>query len=206
MDDLALYPAYSAVAALDGGHAPLPPVILLVCLTEDHERIAMGLNDIVIRRLFAAGLDLQTALGLIGDHPAASNLCHAIDELDQAIRDIRNTVFEPPGGEQPRSGRKALAMLDENALPSELAEAIKVRILNGCGHTWQPCAPGECLCLCPVCTGQPPGSYPSRGVMEREPRGATITATRSGGWTGRKDLEPGVGSQPMIEVMKKSGA
>jgi hypothetical protein len=152
LDDLALY---SPAAALDGGRAPIPPEILLVYLTEDHERIAMGLNDIVVRRLFAAGLDLQTALGLIGDHPAASKICHAVDELDQATRDIRNTIFEPPAARN-QPGQKALAMLVENALPTELAQEIKVRILNGCGHVWQPCAPGECPCLCPVCTGQPP--------------------------------------------------
>ena len=104
MDDLALD---SAAAALDGGRAPIPPEILLVCLAEDHERIASGLNDLVVRRLLAVGLDLQTALGLIGDHPAASNICHAAGELDQAIRDIRNTIVEPrrrathPGGKAP---------------------------------------------------------------------------------------------------------
>lgn len=55
-----------------------------------------GLNDVVVRGLFAAGLDLQAALGLIGDHRAAGKICHAVDELDQAIRDIRNTIFEHP--------------------------------------------------------------------------------------------------------------
>jgi hypothetical protein len=37
-------------------------------LTEDHDRIAQRMNDVVVRRIFVAGLDLQAGLGLIGDH------------------------------------------------------------------------------------------------------------------------------------------
>ena len=62
-------------------------------LTEDHDRIAQGINNVVVHRIFAAGLDLQAALGLIGDHRGAGKIYHAIDELDQAIRDIRDTIF-----------------------------------------------------------------------------------------------------------------
>jgi hypothetical protein len=70
-------------------------------LVEDHERIALGLNNVVVRRLFAASLDLQTALGLMGDHPASGKICHAVDELDQAIRDIRDTIFDHQAGDRP---------------------------------------------------------------------------------------------------------
>lgn len=86
------------------GQATVPPEVIIMYLAEDHERIAAGLNDVVVRRLFAAGLDLQAALGLMGTHPAAGKICHAVDELDQAIRDIRNTVFEcPAAGGHPGS-------------------------------------------------------------------------------------------------------
>jgi hypothetical protein len=60
--------------------------------------MAQGLSVIVVHRLFAAGLDLQTALGLIGGHPATEKVQHALGELDQAIRDIRNTVFDRLSG------------------------------------------------------------------------------------------------------------
>ena len=68
-------------------------------LTEGHDRIAQRMNDVVVRRIFAAGLDLQTALALIGDHSGASNIYHALDEMDQAIGDIRDAIFDrsPPG-------------------------------------------------------------------------------------------------------------
>ena len=85
----------------------------------DRDIIVRKMNDVVIRRLFAAGLDLQAALGLLGEdgtdgghetarghgalgaHHAASErravskIWHATDELDHAIRDIRNILFEP---------------------------------------------------------------------------------------------------------------
>jgi signal transduction histidine kinase len=63
-------------------------------LSEDHNRIAEGLNDLVVRRLFAAGLALEAALALIGEHRAAGKIEHAIGELDQAIADLRGTVFD----------------------------------------------------------------------------------------------------------------
>ncbi len=63
-------------------------------LAEDHDRIAGGLNDIVVRRLFSAGLDLEVVLGLIGEHCAAGRVQRAVRELDLAIRDIRDVVFD----------------------------------------------------------------------------------------------------------------
>jgi hypothetical protein len=51
------------------------------------------MTDVVVRRIFAAGLDLQAALGLIGEHRAAVKICHAIGELDLAIRDVRSAIF-----------------------------------------------------------------------------------------------------------------
>jgi len=72
---------------------------------EDRERIAVALNDVVVRRLFTAGLDLQAALGLMGDHSATGKICHAVDELDQAIRDIRDAIFDHPAGQWPPPGR-----------------------------------------------------------------------------------------------------
>ncbi len=87
--------------ALEGGSATGPAEVILA---DDHERIALGLNDVVARPLFIAGLDLQAALGLIGDHPASSKICHAVDELNQAIqaiRDIRDTILDHPAGQRP---------------------------------------------------------------------------------------------------------
>lgn len=78
------------VSAGDGASGPAEVVL---ALTEDRDRIARDLNDVVIHRLFAAGLDLQAALGLVGDDRGAARIRHAIGELDRAIRDLRGTLF-----------------------------------------------------------------------------------------------------------------
>jgi hypothetical protein len=62
-------------------------------LADDHERIAQGLNDVVVRRLFSAGLDLQGVLALVGDGRVAGKIERVLGELDLAIRDLRDTVF-----------------------------------------------------------------------------------------------------------------
>jgi signal transduction histidine kinase len=63
-------------------------------LAQDRDRIAAGMTDTVVRRLFTAGLALETALGLMGGHPGAGKVQEAIGQLDLAIRDVRNTVFD----------------------------------------------------------------------------------------------------------------
>ena len=75
-------------------------------LVQDRDRIAESMNDLVVHRLFAAGLALETALGLIGGHPGAGKVREAIGELELAIRDVRNVVFDhqqpdPLSGGQP---------------------------------------------------------------------------------------------------------
>ena len=75
-------------------------------LVQDRDRIAGGMNHLVVHRLFAAGLALETVLGLIGGHPGAGNVRAAVGELELAIRDVRNVVFDhqqpdPLPGRQP---------------------------------------------------------------------------------------------------------
>ena len=76
-------------------------------LVQDHDRIAEGMNDIVVHRLFSAGLSLETALGLMGgDHRGAAKVREAIGELDLAIRDFRNVLFD----HQVRGDRRAISV------------------------------------------------------------------------------------------------
>ncbi len=59
---------------------------------EDRERIARDLHDTVIQRLFAAGMTLQAAAAQATPE-VESRVGGVIDELDQTIRDIRQTIF-----------------------------------------------------------------------------------------------------------------
>lgn len=61
-------------------------------LAED-ERIAAELDEIVIERLFRCGMMVQSSIRLTSE-PATGRLYEAVDELDQAIRDIRNAVLK----------------------------------------------------------------------------------------------------------------
>ena len=78
---------------------------MMLRLAEDRDRIAGELSDIVVRRLFSAGLALEATLGLIGEHRAAGRVQHAISELDLAIRDIRDVVFDSRRPDWPATGR-----------------------------------------------------------------------------------------------------
>lgn len=72
---------------------------------EDRDRIARDLHDLVIQRLFATGMMLQ-GIARIDDVPtrAGERVSTAVDELDETIKEIRQTIFalhEPmsgPGG------------------------------------------------------------------------------------------------------------
>ncbi len=63
-------------------------------LVRDRDRIARAMTDVVVHRLFSTGLALQSALGLLGDHPGAGKVHDAVSEIDLAIRDIRNVIFD----------------------------------------------------------------------------------------------------------------
>lgn len=63
-------------------------------LLEDRERIARDLHDMVIQRLFASGMSLQAVAAIAEPAEVAERIMFTIDELDDTIRDIRNTIFE----------------------------------------------------------------------------------------------------------------
>ena len=73
----------------------------------DRERIARDLHDLVIQRLFAAGMTLRGVLGLIDDDRALERVSCTIDELDTTIRDIRTAIFTLKRPQQDGSGLRA---------------------------------------------------------------------------------------------------
>ena len=63
-------------------------------ILEDRERIARDLHDVVIQRLFATGMHLQTAARLAARPEVAERINSAVDDLDTTIREIRSAIFE----------------------------------------------------------------------------------------------------------------
>ena len=60
---------------------------------EDRDRIARDLHDLVIQRLFATGMQLESAARLVDRPEAASRVRRAVDDLDTTIREIRSTIY-----------------------------------------------------------------------------------------------------------------
>lgn len=67
-------------------------------LVEDRSRIARDLHDHVIQQLFAAGMTLQGVAVAVRDDPAAAVIDGVVDTIDDAIRQIRASIFQlrPP--------------------------------------------------------------------------------------------------------------
>lgn len=61
---------------------------------QERERIAADLHDHVIQRLFAAGLSLQGVAAGLPEGRSAERIVGAIEDLDDTISQIRNTIFE----------------------------------------------------------------------------------------------------------------
>ena len=61
---------------------------------EDRDRIARDLHDLVIQRVFAAGLALQSLLPRVGDADIRRRVEGVVQQLDDTVRDIRTTIFD----------------------------------------------------------------------------------------------------------------
>ncbi|MEO6204022.1 MAG: GAF domain-containing protein [Mycobacteriales bacterium] len=59
----------------------------------DRDRIARDLHDRVIQRLFATGMQLQSTVGQIGEAVAQQRVRQAVDDLDETVRQIRQTIY-----------------------------------------------------------------------------------------------------------------
>ncbi|BCJ57651.1 histidine kinase [Micromonospora endophytica] len=112
-DDVVLLGSFAGQAALAMERARGQEEREQLVVLEDRERIARDLHDVVIQRLFATGLQLQSAVPLAGRPEVAKRVNAAVDDLDATISDIRRTIFEL------RSPVSA-------ALRTEIREAVEV--------------------------------------------------------------------------------
>ncbi|GAA4561603.1 two-component system sensor histidine kinase DosT [Micromonospora coerulea] len=93
-DDVTLLGSFAGQAALAMERARGQEERELLVVLEDRERIARDLHDVVIQRLFATGLQLQSAAPMNVRPEVAKRINAAVDDLDATIRDIRRTIFE----------------------------------------------------------------------------------------------------------------
>lgn len=60
----------------------------------DRDRIARDLHDHVIQRLFATGLSLQGMVRRVTEPIARQRIATAVEQIDEAIRDLRTSIFD----------------------------------------------------------------------------------------------------------------
>ena len=82
-------------------------------LMEDRDRMGRDLHDHVIGRLFATGMSLQAATTRLDDAASLERVVGAVNEIDEAIKDIRTAIYgvrsQPEWGKGIRGEILALA-------------------------------------------------------------------------------------------------
>ena len=67
-----------------------------LAILEERERIGMDLHDGIIQSIYGVGLSLESAMHSVNEDPtdAKQRVQHAIDGLNQAIRDLRSYILD----------------------------------------------------------------------------------------------------------------
>jgi signal transduction histidine kinase len=86
-----------------------------LALFEDRDRIGRDLHDLVIQRLFAVGLSLQS-VSRVGEVPQVNERIEAaVDDLDATIKDIRRSIFALGSAEAAADVQSEITRLVERA-------------------------------------------------------------------------------------------
>jgi signal transduction histidine kinase len=94
----------------------------------DRDRIARDLHDLVIQRLFAAGLSMQSLRRFTNDPIALDRISAVTTELDDTIRELRDTIYSLRGMAQDAGtlSSRILTVIKEGA--SSLTFAPRIRL------------------------------------------------------------------------------
>jgi PAS domain S-box-containing protein len=74
-----------------------------MAMLQDRERIARDIHDMVIQRLFAAGMSLQAVQPQAQPAVVADRIADTIEELDDTIRELRQAIFHLSQDNEPRT-------------------------------------------------------------------------------------------------------
>ena len=94
----------------------------------DRDRIARDLHDLVIQRLFAAGLSMQSLRRFTNDSVALDRINAVTNELDDTIRELRDTIYSLRGMAQDTGtlSSRILAVIKEGAASLPYAPRIRL--------------------------------------------------------------------------------
>jgi signal transduction histidine kinase len=116
-EDLATLTTFAGQAALALERTQAQQDREMYVILEDRERIARDLHDVVIQRLFATGLQLQTAARMAKAPEVADRVNSAVDELDTTIREIRSAIFELRSPMSSELRAEVRALVDASSVP-----------------------------------------------------------------------------------------
>ena len=84
----------------------------------DRDRIARSLQDTVVQRLFASGMSLQGVMGLLGGQPdAARRIDQVVQDLDDSIALLRQSIFDPAARAPVPSLRRSILDVSRELTP-----------------------------------------------------------------------------------------
>lgn len=92
-EDLRVVELFASQASVALEYSRVRDQLRRLAVVEDRERIGRELHDGVIQSLFGVGMNLQATATMIGPGDPHDRLEKAVEELDQAIRDLRNYIF-----------------------------------------------------------------------------------------------------------------
>ncbi len=93
-EDQEMIMALAAIAGLAIENARLSDQNMKLAVYQDRDRIAKDMHDLVIQRLFATGLTLQSISPKLAESPVeAEKLQSSITELNNTIKELRQTIL-----------------------------------------------------------------------------------------------------------------
>ncbi|EHN73315.1 two-component sensor histidine kinase [Streptomyces coelicoflavus ZG0656] len=98
---------------------------------EDRDRIARDLHDLVVQRLFATGMMLESTERRRGAEDVRDILVRAVDELRSTVQEVRTTILtlqQPPA--EPPTGLRGRVLRETAAAAARLGFAPSTRFLG----------------------------------------------------------------------------
>ncbi|MFE3552620.1 GAF domain-containing protein [Streptomyces kronopolitis] len=97
---------------------------------EDRDRIARDLHDLVIQRLFATGMLLETARRKARLPEVADGVGRAVDELDATIQEIRSAIIALQQGPAAAPGLRTRVLREADAATAALGGRPSVQFVG----------------------------------------------------------------------------
>jgi len=117
-DDVQALQGFAAQAAIAMDRAQAQQDRAALAVLADRDRIARDLHDVVIQRLFATGLMLQSTVRRSSQPDVIERLRGAVADLDTTIRDIRSTIFQLSGSNRANDLREQVREVAADAHPA----------------------------------------------------------------------------------------